>query len=664
MLLLEETPGHNQGLAKLRGQLTSRILDLYKALLNYIVKSICAYNRYPAVQFLRNSVRLDNWTGSLDDVKKAENSVKAATSEYGVREANSYLGLLVNMRVSEAHDKIMQSLCVSDMTAEIESLQERKDHVLADSYKWILDNKDYQDFTGWHDGNMKRLLWIKGDPGKGKTMLLIGIVTELTAQLETHFDTPHLSYFFCQGTNDKLNTATAILRGLIWMLLRQQKSLIRHLDTFKDLGSTLFDARTAFYSLKTILQSMLEVGGLKRAYLVIDALDECKREEPGLRQLLELISELSRKNDNVKWLVSSRNEPKIQVVLEEHPVRARLSLEVNAKSVAGAVDAYINYKMSELARRYQKTSAARRNPEKLRRVQDDVAKELRQRADGTFLWVALVFEQIKECGADKVLERVRDMPSDLYGIYTRMMRHVIELDDAADCKRVLSTVVNAYRPLHLSELATLAELSDLAEHEDIVRHCGLLTINENDDVVYFVHQSAKDYLIQDPKDRLIRDAKDRLIQDQNFAVLSKIFPDGYTQGHYAIVSRSLESMDQGLRRDIYDLRHPGCSIDEVKPFKTPESDPLGPIRYACVYWVDHLCHLYEINCNLQELGLYDGGLINFFLKEHFLHWLEALSLMRSTSSAVAAVRKLEKLLTVSSLAIHIRPWLNCQAKLE
>jgi hypothetical protein len=76
-------------------------------------------------------------------VNKAEDSVKAAASDYGVRQANSYLGLLVNMHVSKAQDEIMQKLCVTDMTAEIESLQERKDHLLADSYKWIFDNKDY-----------------------------------------------------------------------------------------------------------------------------------------------------------------------------------------------------------------------------------------------------------------------------------------------------------------------------------------------------------------------------------------------------------------------------------------------------------------------------------------------------------------------------------------
>ncbi|KAF3763158.1 hypothetical protein M406DRAFT_84049 [Cryphonectria parasitica EP155] len=536
---------------------------------------------------------------------------------YGEGRGNAMSRLL---KAVEEKASSPSKLCVTDMAAEIKSLQQRKDSLLADSYKWILGNQQYQEFTEWQSGDTKTLLWIKGDAGKGKTMLLIGIVDELTTQLDTLFDKSHLSYFFCQGTDNRLNTATAILRGLIWMLLRQQKSLMHHLDIFKDLGLTLFEARTAFYNLKKILQCMLEDPALERAYLVIDALDECKKEEPGQQQLLELISEMSAKNNKVKWLVSSRNEREIEAVLEEDPTRARLSLELNAASVAGAVNVYIDYKMSQLAERYQKAYAARNNPkirEKRQRVQGSVAKELRQKADGTFLWVALVFKQIEGCGADKVLERVKQMPSDLHSMYTQMMRQVDIRDDAADCKKVLLAVVNAYRPLHSSELATLAGLSDLAIHEDIVRHCGLLTIKEDDETVYFVHQSAKDYLTQDPSSDLL-----------------KIFPLGYAEGHRTIVSRSLEAMSTILKKDVYALQHPGFPITDVE---NPIPDPLNPIRYACVYWVDHLCEI-------QEIG--DVAAIDVFMKDHFLHWFEALSLIKSTSKGVLALHKLVNLLEV------------------
>ncbi|KAI8625445.1 hypothetical protein F5Y19DRAFT_265094 [Xylariaceae sp. FL1651] len=634
-LLLGDASEHDDRFTELRGLLAARILDLYKGLLKYIVKSICAYYQHPALKILRNSVKLDDWTGSMDDVIKAEASVKAAASEYGVRQANSYLGLLVNMHASEAQDEIMQKLCVTDMAAEIESLQKRKDHLLADSYKWILRNKDYQDFIDWHYGNTRRLLWIKGDAGKGKTMLLIGIVRELTAQLETHFDKSYLAYFFCQGTDDRLNTATAILRGLIWMLLHQKKSLIHHLDIFKDLGSTLFEARTAFYNLKKVFHSMLEDPMLERAYLVIDALDECKKEEPGLQQLLDLISETSGKNDKVKWLVSSRNEPDIEAVLEKHTTKTWLCLELNAASVTGAVDAYIDHKMSELAEKYRKAYAKRKDPkfhEKLQRVQDDVSNELRQNADGTFLWVALVFKQIEGCGADKVLGLVKMMPQSLYGIYAQMMRQIDDRDDAADCKEVLLTVVNTYRPLHLSELVTLAGLSDLAVHHDIIRHCGLLTIkegDEDDEIIYFIHQSAKDYLTKDPNSN------------------ASIFPDGCIKGHRTIVSRSLEAMSSTLKRNVYALQYPGIPITDVR---APDPDPLAPVRYACVYWVDHLC---EVQTG-YEVVLCDKSAYPF-LKEHFLYWVEALSLIGSISKGVLAIAKLITLLTrISSMSQLLR----------
>ena len=631
-LLLEETSQNNERFAELRALLADRILGLYKVLLKYIIKSICVNYRNSVLQYLRNLVRFDDWSGSLDDVIKAETYVQEAADQFGVTQANSYLGLLVDMHISKAQDEIMQKLCVADMTMEIESLQKRKDQLLEDSYKWILDNQEYKDFTDWHHGNTKRLLWIKGDAGKGKTMLLIGIVTELSDELNTQFDKSHLSYFFCQGTNDRLNTATAILRGLIWMLVRQQKSLIRHLDEYKHHGSTLFEAHAAFYKLKKILLSMLDDKTLERAYLAVDALDECKKEEPGLKELLELISEISEKNNKVKWLVTSRNETYIENIVDKNKTRTSLSLELNADSVAGAVKSYIDYKMRDLAARFERTYADCENStlEEVRQVQAQVAEELHRKADGTFLWVALVFRQIDDdtdCGADKVLELVREIPPDLNGMYDRMMRQIIEQKDASSkhSKLVLLTMVNTYRPLQLSELVTLVALPKLAVPYNIVRLCGLLTIREDDKTVYFVHQSAKDYLTEHAKSE----------------ILSEIFPHGRAEGHHTIVSQSLEAMRAKLRRNIYDLDYPGFPISKVQ---APHPDPLASIRYACVYWIDHFC---EIENGHDRVGLCENGTIDVFLKKHFLHWLEALSLLKSMSEGVLSMAKLTGLLKVS-----------------
>ena len=419
------------------------------------------------------------------------------------------------------------------------------------------------------------------------------------------------------------------------MLLRQEKKLIRHLDDFKDFGSKLFEDRTAFYNLKKIFQNMLADVVLGKAYLVVDGLDECKNDEPGLRQLLQLISEVSENNDKIKWLVSSRNVSDIETSLKENGTRTRLSLELNTGSVAQAVEAYIDHKMSRLAERYRDDYAREKDPaihEKVRKVQDDVAKELRQKADGTFLWVALVFKQIEQCGADEVLERVSEIPSGLDKIYDQMMRQIIERKDrdSKRCKSLLVIAVNTYRPLQVLELVRLAGLPELAPHTKIVRLCGLLTIGEDDNIVYFVHQSARDYLAKHAK-----------------SYISEMFD---VKVHCSIVSRSLEAMNMELRRNIYDLQYPGFSIDEVRSL---HPDPLTSIRYCCIYWIDHLC---KIPSSLHdEVGLCDDGTVHVFLEKHFLHWLEALSLMKTTSSAVTAIKKLKSLLEVS---IHL-PLKSC-----
>jgi hypothetical protein len=99
-------------------------------------------------------------------------------------------------------------------------------------------------------------------------------------------------------------------------------------------------------------------------------------------------------------------------------------------------------------------------------------------------------------------------------------------------------------------------------------------------------------------------------------------------------------MAQTLRRNMYGLRTPGTLIHDVKQ---PDPDPLAAVRYSCVYWVDHL---QECSGDAQDRDLQDGGKVDTFLRERYLYWLEALSLLRRMSEGVFAVAKLEGLLKV------------------
>ncbi|ETS03686.1 hypothetical protein M419DRAFT_53873, partial [Trichoderma reesei RUT C-30] len=63
---------HNGSTARLQGELQTKLIDLYKKLLFFEIKSICSYYRHRGLTFLRDLVKLDDWKGSLDEIKDAE----------------------------------------------------------------------------------------------------------------------------------------------------------------------------------------------------------------------------------------------------------------------------------------------------------------------------------------------------------------------------------------------------------------------------------------------------------------------------------------------------------------------------------------------------------------------------------------------------------------
>jgi NACHT domain len=107
---------------------------------------------------------------------------------------------------------------VTDPRADKIRIEDIKRRLIPDSYHWILENCD---FKQWRNDQQSHLLWIKGDPRKGKTILLCGIVDELKKSLAgTHL----LSFFYCQATDSRINNATAFVQGdqvLATLLSRQ-----------------------------------------------------------------------------------------------------------------------------------------------------------------------------------------------------------------------------------------------------------------------------------------------------------------------------------------------------------------------------------------------------------------------------------------------------------
>lgn len=109
----------------------------------------------------------------------------------------------------------------------------------------------------------------------------------------------------------------------------------------------------------------------------------------------------------------------------------------------------------------------------------------------------------------------------------------------------------------------------------------------------------------------------------------------------------IEIMNKTLQRDVYNLLHSDGFINKVKH---SDSDSLTSIQYTCVYWVDHLC---KIKSSHDEVSLYNNNMINVFLRKHFLHWLEALSLIKDISDSVLTIVKLIDLLMISCYLIKV-----------
>lgn len=189
-------------------------------------------------------------------------------------------------------DKCVQDLTVTDPHDDKKRIEGTKGGLLEDSYHWILDNIDFQK---WRGDQQSRLLWVKGDPGKGKTMLLCGIINELNKSI-AHIAL--LAYFFCQATDLRINSATAVLRGLMYMLVSQQPSLVSHLQKKYDrAGKTVFEDANAWEALSEIFTNMIQDPTLSTTYLLIDALDECLVDLP---KLLRFIARQSTSSPRVK----------------------------------------------------------------------------------------------------------------------------------------------------------------------------------------------------------------------------------------------------------------------------------------------------------------------------------------------------------------------------
>ena len=223
------------------------------------------------------------------------------------------------------------------------------------------------------------------------------------------------------------------------------------------------------------------------------------------------------------------------------------------------------------------------------------------------------------------------MPPGLDGVYDRILNKVKRYERDSDLyRRILETATVTYRPLHLAEISALAGLPEQITKSTenvkkiVAKYGSFLTVRDNQ--IYLIHQSAKDFLLGRGSQQAPRHA------------FNWVFRLGIENVHHIIFSRSLNAMATVLRRDMYGLKEPGYPIAELQ---AQSPDPLGTVRYSCIFWIDHLYDSIS-NGNTTESHIYH--MIQTFIEQKYLYWLEALSLLRAVPAGIIAIRQLDGLL--------------------
>ncbi|KAH6670334.1 NACHT domain-containing protein, partial [Plectosphaerella plurivora] len=530
----------------------------------------------------------------------------------------------VNFDSHESYLRGLFTLGQIDPVSDKRSIERRKGGLLRQSYQWILSNAD---FKRWRQDPDVGLLWIRGDPGKGKTMLLCGVIDELSRQKSQ--GEQNLAFFFC--LDERRDDAVGVVRGLLASLFVQQPDIRRSYET-RFRGQPPLNV-TSWEVLREVMEGVFRDPRLRETCIIIDALDECRH---GLWDLLALISRMP--SPRIKFLLASRSSDRIQQALKVGTAVGNrlLSLELNSEAISEAVYSYIEHRLAG----YEGYDAA---------LKQEARQYLQKNSGSTFLWVALVIQELATDRTPRwklgsLLDRLRAFPSSLEELYKRIWSNMLITHENEDvdvdtrrslCPRILALVLTVERPVSLTEASLLIDwpadfpINDLARQEAIGYCRSFVTIGVDDKVIHMVHQSAKDFLLKH--------------------AVGMLFPSGAAFHHLNIAQVSLMVISKTLHEG---MRPPANRKDRRRSASAPsQQKSVDAATYSCLYWVDHLqLGLVAQPKKVQHQYLKDGGPVHVFLQTHLLHWFEFIALHGAVSTGITA---LSTLITLSTAILPV-----------
>jgi hypothetical protein len=319
--------------------------------------------------------------------------------------------------------------------------------------------------------------------------------------------------------------------------------------------------------------------------IVIDALDKCHSADEiafVLALLSALTSGLVAPVVALRILVTSQPKILIRDGLLGLPDSARQHLvlhHIDAAVVSADNRIFLERSLAEVVRHGQLVFGM---PDKV------VMRQLEERADGLFVWAATACRFIEEGGPSarrqlnmilqhQPLSSGHHTERKLDKIYTGILRNAVPVNVIEDEKEVfcdlLRTVLGALAVLFLSlSVPSLVSLLGLPDHEvfDTLHNLhSMIDIFNPCEPIRLQHASVRDFLLDS-----------RRYSDARFRV-------NELEAHAYLAAQCLQTMNNRLRKNICRLRGPGTLATTISQEVINDAVPL-PLRYACLYWVEHI----------------------------------------------------------------------------
>lgn len=410
------------------------VSDFYCSLLRFWTKACKSYHRRHLWKFQRAWRDYDARFGELENgmIRCQERLEKIATAQHihesrkAITEQQSVNAAILKAQDSQYHRDIIAWLAPTTYEVDyyVDDLVSARAARHVDTCRWVLAKDVFMQFNQ-KSLRQGTLLWIYAQPGAGKTVLSAFLIDYFSHGQVSH--QPPVLYFFCRNTDAEKNKSNAILRSLVYQLFQALRRRSMSSSMSKDLNLALVESgQKKASNFDKMWQIFINrITDLAPATILVDALDECEDSPILIRKLQSLAS-----SHQVAVVLISRKEDILYRLLHQSD-----SFEIMAEDVDADIKAFVDAKIN--------ASSCLSHPS----VQNLVITRLCEPHQGMFLWVYLMWKELKSCvSVAEVQEALEQVPSELNAVFARILKELrgsLDKPTLSLCLKVLTWVVTA-----------------------------------------------------------------------------------------------------------------------------------------------------------------------------------------------------------------------------